>query len=171
MLFIIVCICILLILLPFVYSLPGFVYNRQLSKLKIFRKISPRMFWILFLAALAFYFAFYITLLKSVAPFTEVNIRLLVGCSVAFICIVFFFRLIPIYYAEDSEVQSRQRYKKSFCIELFFILLFTAALEVAAFDFYAYAISASVGVFLTGLRVRKLIQLYKKYKAAEDESK
>ena len=169
MLFIIVCICILIILLPFVYSLSGFVYNRQLSKLKIFRRMSPLMFWILFLAALAFYFAFYITLLKSIAPFTEVNIRLLVGCSVAFICIVFFFRLIPIYYAEDAEVQSRHRYKKSFCIELFWILLFTAALEVASFDFYAYAISTAVGIFLIGLRVRKLIQLYKKYKAGENE--
>lgn len=164
MLYIIICIGIIIALLPLVYSLPGFVYRRPESKLKFLRKVPALWYWLFFLFGLAFYFVFFLTLLKSIAPLTAMSVRLLVGCSVAFICAVFFVRLIPVYYAENSDVQSRARYKKSFGIEVFWILLFTAALETVSFNFYAYLISGAVGVFLLGVRVRKLFSLRKKYR-------
>ena len=90
MLYILVCIVTILLLLPCVYSLPGFVYGRPASKLKFFRNMPPLWFWLLFAFGLAFYFAFFLTLLKSIAPLTARSVRLLIGCSIVFICAVFF---------------------------------------------------------------------------------
>ena len=168
MLYIVICVFIIIALLPFVYSLPGFVYRRPESKLKFFRKTPPLWYWLLFGFGLAFYFVFFLTLLKSIAPLTAMSVRLLVGCSVAFICVVFFVRLIPVYYAENADVQSRERYKKSFGIETLSILVFTAALETVSFNFYAYMVSGAVGAFLFGVRVRKLFALRKKYRKQDD---
>ena len=86
MLYILVCIVTILLLLPCVYSLPGFVYGRPASKLKFFRHMPPLWFWLLFAFGLAFYFAFFLTLLKSIAPLTARSVRLLIGCSIVFIC-------------------------------------------------------------------------------------
>ncbi len=169
MIYIIACILIIILLLPFVYSLPGFVYGRQASKLKFFKKISPLFFWLLFIFGLAFYFAFFLTLLKSISPLTEKSVRLLVGCSVVFICVVFFLRVIPVYYDEEHDAQSKKRYVKSFFIETFWILLFTAALETVSFNFYAYMISGAVGAVLLGVRIHKLIVLRRKHKGEDND--
>lgn len=169
MLYILVCIVTILLLLPCVYSLPGFVYGRPASKLKFFRNMPPLWFWLLFAFGLAFYFAFFLTLLKSIAPLTARSVWLLIGCSIVFICAVFFVRLIPVYYDEHSDVQSRRRYVKSFWIETLWIAIFTAALETVSFHFYAYLVSGAVGAFLWGIRLRKVFALHKKYKAEDDD--
>lgn len=167
----IICIFIIIVLLPFVYSLPGFVFGRTESKAKFLRKLSAGWFWGFFLFGLAFYFAFFLALLKTIGPLTAMSVRLLVGCSVAFICAVFFVRLIPVYYAEGATVQSRARYVKTFWLETLWIALFTAALETVSFNFYAYLVSSAVGVFLFGIRLRKCFLLRRKYRREGDDDR
>ena len=105
-------------------------------------------------------------LTKAAISFTASFVRF---AALFAVCAVFFVRLIPVYYDEHSDVQSRRRYVKSFWIETLWIAIFTAALETVSFHFYAYLVSGAVGAFLWGIRLRKVFALHKKYKAEDDD--
>lgn len=164
MLYFIICIINVIALIPFIYGLAGYVYDQPSHKLSLLR-ILPRGIYIgTFCFLFGFWCAFSIVLLWNIGELTPMNARLDIGCSVLGACAIYFVRCIPIYYREGSTVQSPRNYRASFWKEVVLIVLITGALEVVSFNLYAYLISAGIGVSLLLLRIRKRVELYKKYK-------
>lgn len=167
MIYFILCIINIIALLPFVYALAGYVYNEPAQRLSLVRLLPRGPFIAVFLFLFGFWCAFSTVLLWNLGTLNTVSARLVIGCSVLFVCVVYFWRCLPIYYREGSEVQSRRHYVVTFVKELAAVLIFTAALLTVSFEVYSYLVSAGVGLVVLLLRIRKFRQLKKKYKGSK----
>lgn len=151
--YVIVAIIAVVLLLPLVYELPNYVYNRKDAILH-FLRWRTLVYIILFFTILAVLLADGLLMIDVTSTVSFKSVRLWIGIVIGAICILYFIRLIPVYYDEQFDVKSSEKRTGTFVREMVAITVFVAALYLVSFYWWSLVVNAAVALFLYLSRLR-----------------
>lgn len=161
MVFVIIAIVAVVLLIPLVYELPNYVYNRKYASLHFLRWGTP-FYIILFFIVLGVLLADGIVMIWLTTALTFKAVRLWLGIVTGGICLLYFVRLIPIYYDEQFDAKSKTKLRGSFVREMIAITVFVVSLAAVSVYWWSFCIDAAVALFLYVSRLRRYLNRRRK---------
>lgn len=154
--YIITSIIAVVLLISLVYELPNYVYNRKYAVIGFMRWYTP-VYIAVFFTVLAVLVGDGIIMIKLTATLSFKSVRIWIGIVAGLIGLLYFFRLIPIYYDEKFDVKSKEKAVGVFVRELVAIVLFEAALLMVSFYIWSFVIDGAVFLLLFLWRLRRFL--------------
>lgn len=158
MIYIIVAIATVILLLPLMYELPNYVYGREYAILKPLRWHTP-IYIFLFLALTGVLFINGLVMIGLSSTLTFFSVRMWLGIIMGVISVIYFIRIIPIYYDEKFDVRSGGKALGVFIRELCALLFFTGALFLVSVYVWSFIVDAAFGVLMILLRLRRYLKV------------
>ena len=161
MIFVILAIVTVLMMLPLMYELPNFVYNRRYAILPPMRW-NPVIYTVMFVLLTVLLFADGLVMIWLSSTVSFFSVRLWTGIIIGFIGIVYFIRVIPVYYDDRYDTRSSERAFYIFIRELVALLLFTVALFAVSVYVWSFILDAVIGAGLILLRLKRFLRVRRK---------
>ena len=158
MIYIIVAVATVLLLLPLMYELPNFVYGRRNAILTPLRWHTP-LYIFLFLALVGVLFIDGLVMIGLSSTLTLFSVRMWLGIIMGLVGIIYFIRIIPVYYDEKFGVRSKSKALGVFIRELCAILFSTGALFLVSVYVWSFILDAAFCVVLILLRLRRYLKV------------
>ena len=156
MVYVVTAIIIAILWLPLVYELPNYVYGRRYA-IKSFLRWHISIYITLFCLLTLSFMGIGIIMVYLTTTLTFKGARIWIGIVLGAACIVYFLRLIPIYYDEEFGVHSKTRYVGTFVREMVAIAFFGLALLSVSVYTWSYCVDAAVTALLFASRIWKFV--------------
>lgn len=157
MVYVIVAVIVVVLLIPLAYELPNYVYGRRYAVLDFLRWRTP-IYITLFLLLLAVLIGDGFLMIRVTSELNFFSARLWLGIVTGSVGLLYFARLIPIYYDEGFDTRSKSSALGVFVRELIAILIFTAALFAVSVFLWSFILDAVIGLGLIALRLRRFVR-------------
>ncbi len=157
MVYVVVAVIVVVLLIPLAYELPNYVYGRKYAVLDFLRWRTP-IYITLFLVLLIILIADGFFMIRVTSEITLFSARIWLGIVTGFVGLLYFPRLIPIYYDDGFDVHSKSSALGVFIRELVAILIFIAALFAVSVYTWSFIFDGILGVGLIALRLRRFIK-------------
>ncbi len=158
MIYIIVAIVTVILLLPLMYELPNYVYGRKNAILAPLRWQTP-IYIFLFLALAGVLFIDGLVMIVLSSTLTFFSIRMWLGIIMGLVSVIYFIRIIPVYYDDKFDVRSAGKALGVFIRELCALLFFTGALFLVSVYVWSFILDAAFGIFFILLRLRRYLKI------------
>lgn len=152
--FVIVAIVAVVLLIPLVYELPNYVYNRKYAILH-FLRWNTAFYIILFFTMLCALTIDGLLMINRTSTLSVFSVRLWIGIVIGAVSIFYFIRLIPVYYDEQFDVKAPTRLTGTFVRETVAITVFITALFLVSVYWWSFIIDAAIALFLYLSRLRR----------------
>ncbi|MCI9518153.1 MAG: hypothetical protein HFK08_02705 [Clostridia bacterium] len=157
MVYVIVAVIAVVLLIPLAYELPNYVYGRKYAVLD-FLRWRTSIYITLFLLLLTVLIADGFFMIRVTSKITLFSARIWLGIVAGFVGLLYFPRLIPIYYDEGFDVRSASSALGVFVRELIAIWIFTAALTAVSVFWWSFVLDGIFGAGLTAMRLRRFVK-------------
>lgn len=146
-----------ILILPLIYELPNYVYDRKYGVISFLRwpTVIYVTLFLLLLAAIATDGIFMLELTLETLSFKAV--RIWIGIIILSVSVIYFFRLIPIYYDESFGVYSKEKRVGTFVREMIALGVFAVGLFFVSVYILSFCLDAVVVIALMLWRIRKFV--------------
>lgn len=158
MILVIIAIITTILLLPLMYELPNFVYNRRYAILSPLRW-NTMVYIVLFVFLVGVLFIDGLVMIGLSSTVTFFSVRMWLGIIMCVISVVYFIRIIPVYYDDKFDVRSPEKALATMIRELSAIVFFTTALLLVSVYLWSFILDGVVGGGLILLRVRRYFKV------------